>query len=93
MNINKNSENKYMIDQEESKFDQDLFDKNFLLQLEQRFVIDEAINGLDAVEKFMKNWLAPRCPFKHCQNQYYKLIIMDLNMPVMDGYEASEKIL
>ena len=28
-----------------------------------------------------------------CQNKNYKLIMMDLQMPIMDGFEASEKIL
>ena len=28
-----------------------------------------------------------------CENKNYKLIMMDLHMPVMDGFEASEKIL
>jgi CheY-like chemotaxis protein len=28
-----------------------------------------------------------------CENRSYKFIFMDLNMPEMDGYEASEKIL
>ena len=28
-----------------------------------------------------------------CENRGYKFIFMDLNMPDMDGYEASEHIL
>jgi len=40
--------------------------------------VDVAVNGMEAVEKLM--------PEKH------RLILMDLNMPVMDGYEAAVKI-
>ena len=78
--------------EEELKLDQSEFELNLLLQLEQRIIIDEAIHGLDAVNKFTENLNAPKCPYPHCVNQYYKLVIMDLNMPVMDGFEASEKI-
>ena len=34
--------------------------------------------------------LMKKCP---CENNIYKLIIMDLQMPVMDGYECSREIL
>jgi len=40
--------------------------------------IDHAINGKEAVELASKN----------C----YDLILMDLEMPIMDGFEASQKI-
>jgi len=48
---------------------------------------DQATNGLIAYEKVKENLK------KKCCNQNYKLILMDLNMPVMDGFESTEKIL
>ncbi len=42
------------------------------------YITDEAINGKEALEK--------------CENNDYDLIIMDIMMPVMDGYEAIKNI-
>lgn len=42
--------------------------------------VDSAENGLEAIEKFSKN------------PNRYDLIFMDIQMPVMDGYSATEKI-
>ena len=74
------------------KFEEEERIRYAMLQLEQRFVIDEAINGLDALEKFKNNLFESPCHFKGCINNYYKLIIMDLNMPVMDGFESTQQI-
>ncbi len=46
-----------------------------------------AMNGLEAVEMFNKNYT------KTCCNVRYKMIFMDINMPIMDGYEATMKIM
>ncbi len=45
------------------------------------FDIDIAENGRDAVEKFAES-----------ENGYYKMIFMDVQMPIMNGYEATAAI-
>lgn len=45
------------------------------------FVIETAINGSIAVDKL-----------KHAKPGYFSLVLMDIQMPVMNGYEASKAI-
>jgi CheY-like chemotaxis protein len=45
------------------------------------FSVDMAQNGKEAVEQFSQS-----------SPEYYDLIFMDIQMPVMNGYEATEKI-
>ena len=45
--------------------------------------LDTACNGLDALEQVKKSY---------SNGQTYKLILMDCNMPKMDGYEAASEI-
>ena len=54
--------------------------------------IDEATNGKEAVETF-KAKFESRCANEACPHPIYRLVIMDLNMPVMDGFDASTAIL
>jgi CheY-like chemotaxis protein len=49
--------------------------------------IERAVNGKEAVELFEANLM------KTCCQKYFKLVLMDLNMPIMDGYEATLHIL
>ena len=48
---------------------------------------DEAINGEVAVKKFKDDF------FKECCDINYKLILMDIQMPIMNGFDASREIL
>lgn len=45
--------------------------------------VDKALNGLEAANMFEKNLQ------KTCCDVHYKLVLMDLNMPIMDGYEST----
>lgn len=42
--------------------------------------IDSAYNGKDAIDKIVKK--------QEEDNDYYKIVFMDINMPIMDGNEA-----
>ena len=52
-----------------------------ILLKEEGFVVEEAVNGKEAVDKLSE-----------AQNGEYALILMDIQMPVMDGYEATKII-
>ena len=53
--------------------------------------IDEAVNGDVAVKMYQKSMLK-KCKLKNCEG-YYRLILMDLGMPMKDGFEASKDII
>jgi len=51
------------------------------LLAEQGFIIDEAVNGREAVEKVSVSHAGE-----------YAVVLMDIQMPIMDGYEATKTI-
>ena len=51
------------------------------------FISDQAMNGLEALQKVKQNVEENNDEF--CK---FELILMDCNMPIMDGYEASKQI-
>ena len=56
---------------------------------------DMAQNGKEAFEMFKKKNLpnSSNCSIENCFKSYYHLIFMDLNMPIMDGFESTRLIL
>jgi CheY-like chemotaxis protein len=48
---------------------------------EEGLTVEEAVNGSDAVDKLLERG-----------SGYYDLVLMDIQMPVMDGYTAAQKI-
>lgn len=52
-----------------------------ILLQEEGFVVDEAVNGQEAVEKLSS-----------AKEGEYALILMDIQMPIMNGYEATREI-
>jgi two-component system sensor histidine kinase/response regulator len=55
--------------------------KGFSGLLKEFFFVEKACNGLEALNKF-----------KEKPKDYYDAIILDINMPIIDGVEASNKI-
>ena len=53
--------------------------------------IDIAHNGKQAVEAVQKRAAKKDCNSDIC-NRGYKLIFMDCNMPIMDGFQATRRI-
>ena len=51
------------------------------MRMSRHFDVETADNGLLALEKV-----------KQRVNCYFDAIVMDINMPIMDGFEAAEKI-
>jgi len=66
------------------------------LMIKQQFNIDvvKAANGEQAVKVFReKNIDHKKTCISSCKFPFYDLIFMDLNMPVLDGYQATEQII
>ena len=51
-----------------------------------QITVDKATNGLEAALMFEENLQ------KKCCDTHYRLILMDTEMPIMDGLESSAKI-
>ena len=62
-----------------------------IIQESIKIEVDEATNGQEAVIAFEKNLLKD-CKNMNC-NRAYELIIMDIGMPIKDGFEASKEII
>ena len=53
--------------------------------------MEEACDGIQAVESYKRN-LKDACKEYNCIRNF-KLVIMDLGMPLKNGFEASKEIL
>ncbi|CDW73961.1 pas domain s-box protein [Stylonychia lemnae] len=64
-----------------------------ILQLQLKLQVDKATNGLEAVTKVKQRYQDSANIKCSCNRQNgYKLIFMDCNMPVMDGFQATQQI-
>ena len=65
-----------------------------ILEYSLKIQSDKALNGKEAVEKVLKRAEEEKKDPCHCHRgrQNYKLIFMDCNMPIMDGFQATLKI-
>ena len=57
--------------------------KNILKNFEEVKYIDEAVNGIEAVEKIIKAYK---------ENNKYDIIFLDIIMPIQSGYHVLEQI-
>ena len=71
--------------------DDDMFNlfilENYLKNLKNQCNIEKTFNGKMALDLFIKN-----NSYECDQNGIIDIIIMDCNMPIMNGYDSSNKI-
>ncbi|CAD8064978.1 unnamed protein product [Paramecium primaurelia] len=67
--------------------DDEYFNISCLKLIMQKYVVkcDHAFNGQDSIA-LIKN--KKENPCQHCHNQYYLLIFLEINMPIMDGFQT-----
>ena len=54
-----------------------------------KFKLDEVFNGKEAFEMFKNCHEKSECRNPDCLNRCYRVIITDLQMPIMDGFEEA----
>lgn len=54
---------------------------------EMGIICEQALGGQEAIDLFIANRQ------KKCCNKKYQLVFMDLNMPVVDGFQATNRIM
>eukprot|EP00347_Sterkiella_histriomuscorum_P002976 403366078 len=79
---------------------------NLILEMQFNLQVDKATNGLEGVEKVIERYKLTQSSTRQCSCNYnttdsqcqknsqeiYKVIFMDCNMPIMDGFEATKQI-
>ncbi len=77
MQVSSLFKDRYVLLVEDNKINQDVLT---LFLSESGFIVSIANNGQEALDKLSQS------------DSYYDIVLMDIHMPVMDGYEASRKI-
>ena len=95
INTNKDLWNRYNIPKHENEPDHVLVGKNFLIAEDNGINLDmlkELLKEEGAACVCAKNGMAAVDLFRHSKKGQYDLIFMDVQMPDMDGYEATRAI-
>ena len=95
INTNKDLWNRYNIPKHENEPDHVLVGKNFLIAEDNGInsdMLKELLKEEGAACDCAKNGMAAVDLFRHSKKGQYDLIFMDVQMPDMDGYEATRAI-